>query len=93
MIASLPLRASRGSVVASLASTKAFCAPETGTPSFLAINKVDRVRKDLVLPQIAEANRQGPPFREIFPVSAVHGDNVDALLKALATNDALQTLV
>ena len=58
--------------------------PAAGTPSFLAINKVDRVRKDLVLPQIAEANRQGPPFREIFPISATKGDNVEALLKALA---------
>lgn len=52
-------------------------------PAFLAINKVDRVRKDLILPQIDEARRRYP-FREIFPISATKGDNADALLKALA---------
>ncbi len=51
-------------------------------PVFLAINKVDRVRKDLLLPQIAEAKRLYP-FREIFPISATKGDNVPELLRAV----------
>ena len=49
---------------------------------FLAINKVDRVRKELILPQI-EAYGQLFPFREIFPISATKGDNVEPLLTAL----------
>jgi GTP-binding protein Era len=52
------------------------------TPVFLAINKVDRVAKGLILPQIDEAQRLYP-FREIFPISATRGDNAEPLLKAL----------
>ena len=56
----------------------------TGTvPVFLAINKVDRVNKELVLPQLAEAGRLYP-FREMFPISAEKGANVKELLQALA---------
>lgn len=51
-------------------------------PVFLAINKVDRVEKALILPQIEEAGRLYP-FREIFPLSATKGDNVPELLEAL----------
>ena len=62
-----------------------------GTPAFLAINKVDRVRKDLILPQIALAGRLYP-FQEIFPISAEKGDNVrpllDSLVKALPEGPA-----
>ena len=54
----------------------------TNMPVFLAINKVDRVRKDLILPQIQEANRLYP-FREIFPISATKGDNTAELLWAI----------
>ncbi len=57
--------------------------PGTGVPVFLAINKVDRVRKELILPQIDEARRRYP-FRDIFPISATKGDNAAALLKSLA---------
>ena len=56
---------------------------EEGIPVFLVINKVDRVRKDLILPQIDEARRRYP-FRGIFPISAAKGDNADALLKSIA---------
>ena len=55
-----------------------------GVPVFLAINKVDRVKKDLILPQLAVAG-QLYPFREIFPISAEKGDNVQELLKAVAS--------
>jgi len=56
--------------------------PSGAGPVFLAINKVDRVRKELILPQI-EAYGQLFPFREIFPISATKGDNVEPLLNAL----------
>ncbi len=57
--------------------------PGTHVPLvFLAINKVDRVEKGLILPQIEEAQRLFS-FREIFPTSATKGDNLPALLKAL----------
>lgn len=51
-------------------------------PTFLAINKVDRTQKEFVLPQIAEAAKL-QVFREIFPLSALKGDNASELLKAL----------
>ena len=51
-------------------------------PVFLAINKVDRTRKPLILPQIEEALRLFP-FREIFPLSALNGENASELLKSL----------
>ncbi|MBI3322603.1 MAG: GTPase Era [Candidatus Omnitrophica bacterium] len=51
-------------------------------PAFLAINKVDRVRKEKILPQIDEA-RKRYRFRDIFPISATKGDNAEALLKSI----------
>ena len=51
-------------------------------PSFLAINKADRSRKELILPQIAEAGKLNV-FREIFPISALKGDNAPELLRTL----------
>ena len=51
-------------------------------PAFLAINKVDRAKKPLILPQIDEAKHLYP-FREIFPISAAEGDNAQQLLEAL----------
>ncbi len=53
-----------------------------GRPVFLAINKVDRVAKSLVLPHIAESSRLYP-FKEIFPISAEKGTHVEDLLKTL----------
>jgi len=53
-----------------------------GPPVLLAINKADRVKKALILPQIEEASHLYP-FREIVPISARDGDNTDPLLKAL----------
>ena len=51
-------------------------------PAFLAINKVDRVKKLLILPQIDEAKRLYP-FLDIFPISATKGDNAQPLLEAV----------
>lgn len=50
--------------------------------AFLGINKVDRVRKDRLLPQIAEAQK-AYPFRKIVPISAAKGDNTQPLLELL----------
>lgn len=54
-------------------------------PSYLLINKVDRVAKDLLLP-IIDRFRVRHPFREIVPISATAGDNVDRL-EALLVRD------
>lgn len=53
------------------------------TPVFLLINKVDIVRKDKVLPIIAHYNELFP-FREIIPISALTGINLDLLERLLA---------
>jgi len=48
--------------------------------TFLIVNKVDLVKKEELLP-IIEYYRSTMDFEEIFPVSALNGENVDALLK------------
>jgi GTP-binding protein Era len=52
------------------------------TPVFLLINKVDIVRKDKVLP-IIDHYKDLFPFREIIPISALKGINLDVLAKLL----------
>jgi len=52
------------------------------TPVFLLINKVDVVRKDKVLP-IIDHYKDLFPFREIVPISALKGINLDVLEKLL----------
>ena len=54
-------------------------------PILLLINKVDRVAKGLLLP-IMDRFRARLPFREIVPISATAGDNVDRL-EALLVRD------
>jgi len=51
-------------------------------PVFLMINKVDLVRKDLLLPVIDFYSRAFP-FREVFPVCARQGEGVKDLVPAL----------
>jgi GTP-binding protein Era len=51
-------------------------------PLLLAINKVDRVRKETILPLIDEY-RSRCDFKEIVPISALKGDNVDRLVGLL----------
>ena len=48
--------------------------------TFLIVNKVDMVKKEELLP-IIEYYRSIMDFDEIFPVSALNGDNVDELIK------------
>ncbi len=65
---------------------------EAGIPAFLLINKVDLVNKVRVLPLI-EAYRTMLDWREVVPLSAQTGLNVDRLLeltvKALSEGEAL----
>ncbi|MDI6728673.1 MAG: GTPase Era [Thermodesulfovibrionales bacterium] len=55
---------------------------DMGKPVFLLINKVDTVRKPLVLPVI-EAYSKLYPFKEIMPISALTGDGIDTLIKTI----------
>ncbi|MDD8021042.1 MAG: GTPase Era [Acidobacteriota bacterium] len=48
------------------------------TPVFLLINKIDLVKKDKLLPVI-DKYKDLFPFREIIPISALKGDNLDLL--------------
>lgn len=54
---------------------------ETGKPVFLLINKVDLVAKESILPVIS-AYSSAMDFAEIVPISALNGDNTEALLNA-----------
>lgn len=51
---------------------------KVGAPLFLLINKVDIVRKDTLLP-IIDRYKDLLPFKEIIPISAVRGTNLDVL--------------
>ncbi len=50
-----------------------------GAPVILAINKIDLVEKETLLPLIDEYHRLFP-FREVVPLSAMKGFNVDRLV-------------
>lgn len=55
---------------------------ELKLPTVLAVNKIDTVAPPMLLPLI-EAYSKAYEFSEIIPVSALHGDGVDDLVKAL----------
>ena len=50
---------------------------------FVALNKVDAVRKDKLLPMVAELSNMAD-FIEIFMISALKNDGIDEMLNALA---------
>ncbi|MCQ6278139.1 GTPase Era [Bacillus sp. EB600] len=54
------------------------------TPIFLVINKIDQVHPDDLLP-IIESYREKYPFKEIVPISALEGNNVERLLEQIKT--------
>lgn len=54
----------------------------TKTPVVLVINKVDTIQKEEVL-LIIDKFKDLYPFKEIIPLSALKGDNVDALFNAI----------
>ena len=51
-------------------------------PVFLLLNTIDLLRKSRLLPLIDRLSQEGS-FAEIIPISAVTGDNVDRLERAL----------
>jgi GTP-binding protein Era len=56
--------------------------PRFGRPVVVAINKIDLVRRDSLLP-IAEQAHQAIPGAEIVPLSALTGENVEELLRVI----------
>ncbi|MCM3619101.1 GTPase Era [Sutcliffiella horikoshii] len=52
---------------------------ETSTPVYLVINKIDGVHPDDLLP-LMETYKGLYPFKEIVPISALQGNNVEVLL-------------
>ncbi|MFQ5694809.1 MAG: GTPase Era [Terriglobia bacterium] len=54
----------------------------SGRPGFLVLNKIDLIDKRALLPLI-DHYRQIHPFEEFIPVSALRGDNLDVLERAL----------
>lgn len=52
-------------------------------PAFLLLNKIDRLRKDRLLPLIDRWRREHD-FEEIFPISALRRDGVEYLLRSWA---------
>jgi GTP-binding protein Era len=58
-------------------------ASRAGAPVVLAVNKIDLLKKDRLLPLLAELAGKGS-FRDIVPVSARTGENVERLFGVLA---------
>ncbi|HTM31542.1 MAG TPA: GTPase Era [Vicinamibacterales bacterium] len=54
-------------------------------PRVLALNKVDRVEKEALLPRMA-AYHESPGFADIVPLSALRGENVDRLIQVLLSH-------
>jgi GTP-binding protein Era len=57
----------------------------SGKPAILGINKMDRAPRETLLPVI-DAYKDLHPWAEIVPFSALEGENVDSLLKALVAH-------
>ena len=53
-------------------------------PSILLLNKVDLINKGKLLPVIEQYAEKGS-YRDIIPVSAKYGDNVDSLIERIAS--------
>ncbi len=58
-------------------------AGRAGAPVVLAVNKIDLLKKDRLLPLLAELSGKGS-FRDIVPVSARTGENLERLFEVLA---------
>ena len=56
-----------------------------GVPAILALNKIDRIRKEKLLPLTAELSERHA-FAAVVPVSAWTGENVDRLFEVLAAS-------
>lgn len=51
-------------------------------PTILVINKIDKIRRDLVLPLIEESTKLYD-FKEIVPISAIKNINIDRLVEVI----------
>jgi GTP-binding protein Era len=58
---------------------------QSGTPVILALNKIDLLPRESLLPILSEFSEKHK-FREIVPVSAKTGDNVEHLFEVLAAS-------
>jgi len=58
---------------------------KTSTPAFLVINKIDLIKKEELLPLIAQMDSKGI-FKEIIPVSALNRDGLDVLISMTLEN-------
>ena len=58
---------------------------KAGTPAILALNKIDLLKKETLLPLIADLSSRHA-FREVVPVSARTGENVERLFEVLAAS-------
>ncbi len=58
---------------------------KAGTPAVLALNKIDLLKKETLLPLIGELSGKHP-FQAVVPVSARTGDNVERLFEVLAAS-------
>lgn len=58
------------------------CLKKVSTPVFLVLNKIDTLEKSQLLPLI-DTYSQLFPFKEIIPVSALKGENMDSLTNTL----------
>jgi GTP-binding protein Era len=58
-------------------------ARKISSPVFLLLNKIDRIADKRTLLPLIEQYRQLHDFAEYFPVSAITGDGLDALRKAI----------
>lgn len=55
---------------------------EVKVPVYLAINKIDRIEKPLLLPLIDQASKLYD-YTEIFPISALKNEGIDELIESL----------
>lgn len=55
------------------------------TPVFLVINKIDKITKEEIIP-IIDAYKDLYPFKEIIPISAQKGENLEALIDMIKNN-------
>jgi GTP-binding protein Era len=58
---------------------------KASAPRVLALNKVDQIKKESLLPLIERYDRAGG-FADIVPISALTGDNVDRLEQVLVSH-------
>jgi GTP-binding protein Era len=58
---------------------------KAGRPAILALNKIDLLKKETLLPLIADLSKRHA-FRDVVPVSARTGENVERLFEVLAAS-------